>query len=218
MTEYLAGIKGYWDKRFGGEGKIWGESPSRTAYYALELFRKDGAKKVLVPGSGYGRNTKLFSESGFEVTGVEISPVACDMARKFDPLSRLFNASVLEMPFKAEFFDAIFCFNVLHLFRETERKLFVQVCSDRLRDKGMMFFTVFSEKESAFGKGQEVEANTFESKPGRPAHYFTEADLKKHFDNFSIIETGIMEDPEDHGEEGPHTHYLRYIYVKKQPR
>ena len=77
-----------------------------------------------------------------------------------------------------------------------------------------MFFTVFSEKEESYGKGKQIEKNTFESKPGRPVHYFDEDDLKAHFKKMEILETGIMEDPEDHGE-GPHTHLLRYIYVRK---
>ena len=40
MEEYLKDMKGYWEKRFTKGGNIWGESPSRTAIYALELFRK----------------------------------------------------------------------------------------------------------------------------------------------------------------------------------
>jgi len=203
----------YWDKRYRSEGKIWGDLPSRTAGHALELFRRNHVNKILVPGSGYGRNTKLFSTSGFNVTGIEISSVACKMAREFDPLSRFYNASVLDMSFNADIYDVIYCFNVLHLFREDERKLFIRQCVDRVKNNGLMFFTVFSEKEESYGKGREVEKNTFESKPGRPAHYFTDDDLREHFKSMEIMETGIIEDPEDHGE-GPHTHILQYICVR----
>lgn len=204
----------YWEARFQAEGKIWGDSPSRTAAHALELFRKAGVKTILVPGSGYGRNTKLFATSGFKVTGVEISPAAHKMALKFDLLSKFYNASALDLSFLEDKFDAIYCFNVLHLFREKDRKLFIKECSGRLNAGGLMFFTVFSEKEGTFGKGAQTEPNTFESKPGRPVHYFTESDLKAHFKGLKILETGILEDPENHGAEGPHTHRLRYIYVK----
>jgi hypothetical protein len=38
-----------------------GELPSRTAQYALELFRSANVKSVLVPGSGYRRHTKFLS-------------------------------------------------------------------------------------------------------------------------------------------------------------
>jgi SAM-dependent methyltransferase len=203
----------YWDKRYQVEGKIWGDLPSRTAKHALELFRKHNVEKILVPGSGYGRNSRLFATAGFEVTGIEISPLACKMAREFDPLSWFIQASVLDMAFLTEKFDAIYCFNVLHLFREEDRKLFIKQCVARLKENGIMYFIVFSEKEESYGKGREVEKYTYESKPGRPVHYFNDEDLREHFVKGEIIETGIAEDPEDHGE-GPHTHILRYICVK----
>lgn len=204
----------YWDQRYGAEGRIWGDRPSKTAEHALKLFRKYKVKTILVPGSGYGRNSRLFATRGCKVTGVEISSRAVEMAREFDPLTRTMQASVLDMSSLAEKFDAIYCFNVLHLFREDERKLFLRQCADRLKEKGIMYFTVFSEREESYGKGQETEKNTFESKPGRPVHYFSEGDLREHFGNMEIIETGIVEDPEDHGG-GPHTHILRYICAKK---
>ncbi len=205
--------KNYWNKRFKDEGKIWGELPSRTAQYALGLFRSANVSSVLIPGSGYGRHTKFFSTCGFDVTGIEISAVAYNLAREFDPLSRFHNASVLDMSFDTNRYDAIYCFNTLHLFRENDRGIFIQQCENRLNSGGLMFFTVFSEKESTFREGIEVEKNTFESKPGRPAHYFIEDDLKAHFTKYCLLDVGIMEDPEDHGGK-PHTHTLRYIYVR----
>jgi SAM-dependent methyltransferase len=204
----------YWDKRYQAEGKIWGESPSRTAFQALELFRAAGVKTILVPGSGYGRNTRLFSESGFKVTGIEISPAAFALAQEFDPQSSFYNGSVLDMSFLAYKFDAVYCHSVLHLFREQDRKTLIRQCADRLASNGYMFFSVMSEKDPGCGKGAETEKNTFESKPGRPAHYFTESDLKAHFKGMTILETGITEEPENHGAEGPHVHPWRYIYVR----
>ncbi len=204
----------YWERRYQSEGKIWGKLPSPTARHALDIFRRYNISTVLVPGSGYGRNTRLFSESGLNVTGIEISATAYAMAVEFDPLSRNFNTSALDMSFLEDSFDAVYCFNVLHLFHEQDRIIFVQQCIQRIRDKGILYFTVFSEKEESYGRGNEVEKDTFESKPGRPVHYFNNDDLKNHFIDTEIIETGIMEDPEDHGE-GPHTHKLRYICVRK---
>lgn len=204
----------YWDERYRAEGKIWGETPSQTAVYALELFKKENVIKMLVPGSGYGRNTRLFSSSGFKVTGVELSETACKMAHQFDPATRIFNDSVLDISYLGTKYDAIYCFNVLHVFREYDRALFFNQCISRIKKGGVMFFTVFSENDPSYGTGKEIEKNTFESRPGRAAHYFSEDDLKAQFKKTEILETGLMEDPEDHGE-GPHTHLLRYIYARK---
>ena len=213
MSEYIEDIKEYWDKRFEDEGEIWGELPSKTTQYALGLFRSANVNSALIPGSGYGRHTKFLSTYGFNVTGIEISSVACNLARNFDLLSRFYDASVLDMSFDISRYDAIYCFNVLHLFSENERCIFIQQCENKLNKGGLLFFTVFSEKESSFGEGREVERNTFESRPGRPAHYFTEDDLKTHFVKHNLVEMGIIEYPEDHGGK-PHTHTLRYICVR----
>lgn len=208
-------MENYWDSRYRKENKIWGESPSRTARRALELFRRNNIRKLLVPGSGYGRNTRLFSAAGLEVTGVEVSTVASELAREFDPLSKCYCASVLDMSFLNDIYDAVYCFNTLHLFRENDRKKCISQCLEKTVGGGLLYFTVFSENDPGFGKGQEVEENTFESKPGRPAHYFTGNDLKSHFTGMDLIETSLAEDREDHGAEGSHTHILRYLIARK---
>jgi SAM-dependent methyltransferase len=217
MTDNIYHTEQYWEQRYRDEGEIWGKSPSKTAYYALELFRSSGIRQILVPGSGYGRNTRLFSNSGFEVTGVEISEFACALASEFDRRTRVFKGSILDMSCTPDTYDAIYCCNVLHLFREKERRQMIHQLAGCLRYNGLMFFTVFSEKEPDYGQGIEVEEHTFESRPGRPAHYFTEEDLREHFSGFDIIEMGIMEDPEDHGGK-PHVHTLRYIFAGNSKR
>lgn len=206
--------KTYWDKRFRDEGYVWGDSPSQTAGYALEIFRQNKVKRILVPGSGYGRNTKLFSASGFDVTGIEISEVACALAREYDPQTKHYSSSVLDMSFDKNKYDAIYGYNVLHLFREKERKLCLRECAAKVRDNGLMFFTVFSDRDPSFGKGEEVEKNTFESRPDRPVHYFTEDSLRDLFKDFETLESGITEDMENHSG-GPHTHMLAYILARK---
>jgi len=212
---YLDQLKPYWEKRFQVEGKVWGDSPSVSARYALKIFQQAGSKTILVPGSGYGRNTRLFSASGFAVTGVEISSAAFQLAMEFDPSTRFFNASALDLSFLTDTFDAVYCFQVLHLLRQGERNLFIRECAGKVKPGGLMFFTAFSEKEPTFGQGNEVEKDTFESKPGRPTHYFTREDIMEHFKGFDLLETGIIEDPENHGGEA-HTHILRYICLKNK--
>ncbi|MFW9827237.1 MAG: class I SAM-dependent methyltransferase [Candidatus Thorarchaeota archaeon] len=208
----------YWNNRFLDKGEIWGNEPSKTAVYALNLFKKYNLKKILIPGAGYGRHTKFFSSNNYEVTGIEISEVAVSIAKENDINSKYILGSVLDMPYNKEIYDAVFCHNLLHLLLEEQRISFIRKCYNQLRYNGFAFFSVFSEQEQSFGKGTIIEKNTFESKPYKPTHYFTERDIKKHFDAFSIIETNIIEEKENHGELGPHTHKLRYIFVKKEKK
>jgi SAM-dependent methyltransferase len=204
----------YWNSRYEDEGRVWGDIPSKTAERAREVFRQNGVRTILLPGSGYGRNSKLFSGSRFEVTGVEVSDIACRLAHEYDPATVFFEASVLDMSFLVGTFNAVYCFNVLHLFREADRKHFLEQCAGKLDPGGLAFFAVFSEQAQTFGKGAQIEPNTFESKPGRPVHYFSDPDLRAHFSDFDVLESGLMEDEENHGE-GPHTHVLRYILARK---
>jgi len=211
----LDGKKAYWDNRFLKEGKIWGESPSKSAFYALKLFKKYKLQKILIPGSGYGRHTKLFSDNRYETVGIEISEKAIEIAKMFDPQTTFINGSVMEMDKINENFDSIYCYNLLHLFLIDDRQIFLKKCYNKLKKNGLVFFTVFSVEETSFGKGKELEKHTFESKPWRPTHYFSEDDLINHFKDFNIIKTDLIKEQEDHGERGPHTHILRYFFGQK---
>jgi SAM-dependent methyltransferase len=204
----------FWEERFREEGRIWGDEPSRTAAYAINLFRGAHVHTVLIPGSGYGRNAAAFAWAGFEVTGIELSATAVALAHHSSPAIRYHQGSVHDMPFDDSIYDGIYCFNVLHLFRKKERAAFLQRCRDQLREGGVVFFVVFSDREPSYRNGREVEENTFESKPGREVHYYSEEDLRSEFSDLEIAETGIVEDPEEHGEEGRHTHLLRYIFAR----
>ncbi|GAH10418.1 unnamed protein product, partial [marine sediment metagenome] len=128
----LDGNKVYWDSRYSEEGKIWGESPSKSAFYALKLFTKYKLKKILIPGSGYGRHTKLFSANSYKTVGIEISENAIKIAKKFDPQTTFINGSVMEMVSIDENFDAIYCYNVLHLFLTNQRQKFLKKCYSKL--------------------------------------------------------------------------------------
>ncbi|MDP5274265.1 class I SAM-dependent methyltransferase [Chengkuizengella axinellae] len=208
-------MKAYWTKRFKNEGMIWGDQPSKTAEIAKQLFEQYEARKILVPGGGYGRNTKLFSASDFEVDAIEISEEAIHIAKEWDKKTHFYHGSVFEMPFSFELYDAIYCYDVIHLFLAEERKLLIDKCFNQLKENGYLFFTCFSELEDDFGKGNQVEENTFESKPGKIVHYFTEEDLKHHFKEGHIIETGIVEDTLYYSSGDIRKYYLRYIFVKK---
>jgi len=213
MQSPISEAQQYWDQRYRAEGMIWGEKPSATAEHALRLFSEHQVRTVLVPGAGYGRNTRLFSSAGLKVTGIEVSPVACALSQEYDPQTEVHQGLAFETELNLPIFDAIYCFNVLHLLRAAEREAFLDGAARHVVEGGWLFFTVFSEREPSLGQGREVEPFTFESKPGRPVHYFSDEDLRFHFAQFNVHETGIADDHEDHGD-GPHNHVLRCIVAQ----
>ncbi len=213
----MTAMNSYWQERYLRNGRIWGDASSPTAALAAELFQRQRVQRVLVPGAGYGRNAGFLARAGFTVTGVEISPEAIRLGQQDHPDVTFVEGSFLDTPLEPGSFDGVYCFNILHLFRQADRQRFMQRCRDCLRDGGLAFVVVFSDAEPSCGRGAQLEENTFESKPGRPVHYFTAADLDGHFRGFEILERGRVEDPEDHDDQGPHVHRLRYVAAARRP-
>ena len=209
----MANHKNYWNTQFSEHRYIWGESPSKSAEIALSLFGQYQVNKILVPGSGYGRNSKLFSTSGFDVTGIEIAEEACRLAQEYDPTTKLYNGSFLDDNLVQGQYQAIYCFNVLQLFLKTDRIRFVHKSAQLLAPKGLMFFTGISDQDASFGQGEEVEENTFAVKPDKILHFFTRDDLKMQFEGFKILEVGDLEDQVSHTLYGLKSYQIRYILV-----
>jgi len=210
-------MQDYWDSRFLREGYIWSEKPSESAKYANRMFNKYDVTDVLIPGIGYGRNSTPFLESGYNVSGIEISEVAIGLLKKSELSNkiRVFNGSLIDMPFEDMKYDAIFSFNVLHLFGRDDRQAIMDKCKNQLKPNGLIFFTVISELEPSYGEGIKREENTFEKK-GKPVHFFTEEDLKQHFHEFEIIESDLMDEPEQHSKGEKHTHKCRYVFASNK--
>ena len=118
----------FWETRYAAEGAVWGHKPSRTVERAHALCQQHGVQSLLIPGSGYGRNTRFFAEHGYAVTGIEVSETALALAQAHDSVSRYIHASVLYDVLQDETFDAIYCFNVLHLFLAAERRDLIERC------------------------------------------------------------------------------------------
>lgn len=208
-------MSSYWENRFTNEGMIWGESPSNTVYHATEIFKNNDVKQVLVPGSGYGRNTKALSSS-FSVEGIEISQSAIDLAAQWDPKSTFIQGSVLdEAPLQNKKYDAIFCFDVLHLFLEQDRAKLIQNCYNHLSFSGIMYFTCFSNEDQHNGVGKRIEEGTYEYVAGKYAHFFTEEDLLSHFSKFIVIELGTTTEVLSYNDQQFKEYILRYIAVQK---
>src|SRR5665811_1122316 len=137
--------------RFKDEGALWDFLPSDSAIRTLDIFKTNKLKHILIPGFGYGRNAKLFIENGFEVTGIEISQSAIDLAKANGLNCMIHHGSVISMPFDNILYDGIFCYALIHLLNKTERKIFLKSCFNQLKNNELMFFVVASNKMSMYG-------------------------------------------------------------------
>jgi SAM-dependent methyltransferase len=205
----------YWNNRFINEGYIWGEQPSKTVIDAKRIFALNNVQTILVPGAGYGRNTKILSDT-FQVDAIEISPEAIILGRQWDTRSYFIEGSIFEIFVDNKRFDAIYCYDLIHLFTKADRIRVVEICLQQLNEGGIYYFTCFSNEDESFGTGKEIEENTFEYKKGKISHFFDEDDLINLFSKTEIIETGKVEEKLEYSNNENRSYKLRYIYGKKK--
>ena len=68
-----------WNERYATRGMVWGTDPNQfLAEYATGLT----PRRILDLGCGQGRNAVWLAAQGHRVTGIDLSPVAIDQARK----------------------------------------------------------------------------------------------------------------------------------------
>ncbi|WP_379153844.1 class I SAM-dependent methyltransferase [Paenibacillus sp. sgz5001063] len=207
-------IDEYWSTRFAREGMIWGDRPSPSALQAKARFLEDGVQSVLIPGAGYGRNTKVFSPD-MDTYGIELSSAALELAAVWDSRTLFIKGSALEPQLDIQV-DAVYCFDVLHLFLAGGRRQFIAASLAQLRPGGLLYFTSFSDEDPNNGKGIMLEPGTYEYKEGKYAHFFSDTELREHFSAVDIVETGTFIELLPSPGSGTHEYILRYILARKK--
>ena len=69
-----------WDERYSEAGQLWGLEPNR---FLVEVAEDLPRGSVLDLGCGQGRNSVWLASRGFEVTGLDLSPVAVEQGARF---------------------------------------------------------------------------------------------------------------------------------------
>jgi 2-polyprenyl-3-methyl-5-hydroxy-6-metoxy-1,4-benzoquinol methylase len=182
-------MENYWDKRFTKERFIWGVEPSGIAKITEKLFSEHDIKTVLIIGIGYGRNGKYFIEKGYEVTGIEISDEAIRIGKTFEPKINFIKGSALNMKLNKKY-DAVFCYDVIHLFKKEEREIILEKCIEHCKSDGLIMISCFSDKDKTYGTGKKVEENTYEVKEGKIVHFYAKEEMEKIHKELSLIKIG----------------------------
>ncbi len=189
----------FWETTFSEKNEMWGMEPCPSALRAKDRFVQRGAKSILVPGFGYGRNAKVFMDAGMEVTGIEISKTAIGLARKhFGPSMAIHEGSVSDMPFDAKVYDGIFCYALIHLLDEAARKKLIEDCYRQLATKGTMYFVTISKRDPRYRSGKEIGADWFETFPGVRLFFYDAETIKKDFGSFGLVESLEIDEPNKH--------------------
>lgn len=208
-------MKEIWEEKFQQIGLLWSFEPAESAISTRDLFAKNGLQHILIPGVGYGRNAKVFTESGMKVTGIEISETAIRLARENGLDFPIYHGSVLRMPFDKVQYDGIFCYAVLHLFNQTDRRLFLSKCFNQLRVGGMMVFIVVSKNNKMYGHGKPVSVDRFKIPKGPTVFYYDAVSVEKEFSPYGLVEFSEIDEPVRHVENQEPMKFFRIVCRKK---
>lgn len=179
----------FWEEAFRQNGEMWGWQPARSAVLANELFLAGGVKSLLVPGIGYGRNARVFRDSGIAVTGIEVSGTAIDMAKRYfgDEL-KIYHGSVTGMPFDDKLYDAVFCYALIHLLDKAGRRKLIRDCYGQLAESGLMVFTAVTKQAAIYGQGTYISKDRFEVFDGVKMFFYDTQTIAEEFGEAGLFE------------------------------
>jgi SAM-dependent methyltransferase len=193
----------FWESSFIKNQLMWGFEPTDSAILTKDFFIEKKVKDILIPGIGYGRNAKVFTDIGIKVTGIEISKTAIDLARQNGLNISIFHGSVTDMPFDHKLYDGIFCYALIHLLNHHEREKFIKDCYNQLKPNGYMIFTTISKDAPMFGKGKQLGKDYFETKDGVKMFFYDSDSIKQEFGNSGLIESTEIVEPHKNMENKP---------------
>ncbi len=188
----------FWENMFKKIGLLWQFEPANSAIHVRDLFLEYGFQKILIPGVGYGRNARSFVESGFNLTGIEISETAIQLARENKLDFPIHCGSVTQMPFDDQIYDGIYCYALIHLLNQNERRQFLRNCYNQLRQGGLMVFVSVSKNYKLFGQGKQVSNNRFRIKNGLDVFFYDSESIEKEFGKFGLVEYHEIDEPVKH--------------------
>ncbi|HZL09931.1 MAG TPA: class I SAM-dependent methyltransferase [Prolixibacteraceae bacterium] len=205
----------FWEDMYQKEGVLWKFEPADSAVFASHLFTENDFRKILIPGVGYGRNARLFVESGFDVTGIEISETAIQLAHETGLEFPVHHGSVLQMPFDDTEYDGIFCYALVHLMNQNNRRKFLKNCYNQLRQGGIMVFAVVSKESKMYGDGKLISKDRFRIGNGLTVFFYDSVAVEEEFAPFGLLECREIDEPVKHLENEEPMKFFQVVCRKK---
>ena len=188
----------FWESSFVDNQMMWGFEPADSAIATRDFFLEKNVKNILIPGVGYGRNAKVFIDSGIRATGIEISRTAIDLARQQGLDIPIHHGSVTDMPFDDKLYDGIFCYALIHLLSRRERAKFIHDCYNQLQPNGYMVFTAISKEAPMYGKGRQLGKDYFEIMEGVKMFFYDADSVRQEFGQYGLAEVSEIVEPHKH--------------------
>jgi SAM-dependent methyltransferase len=189
----------FWESAFAEKQLMWGAEATRSARLASEHFARIGARDILIPGLGYGRNARPFLERGMAVTGIEISETAIGLARSTLGLEiPIHHGSVTDMPYDDRVYDGIFCHGLLYLLDGPARAKVIADCRRQLAPGGAMIFTLIAKTAPMYGRGTCIGDDWYQMSYGVSLYFYDEDSVQRDFGPHGTLEMSTV-DEASHG-------------------
>jgi len=170
------------------------ESPDRIVVELVSILARRRAQRVLDLGCGAGRHVTYLAESGFTTYGADLSDTGLKLtkkrlgSRKID--AEIIKCDMKSLPYIQSCFDAVVC--VQTIYHQTLKGIRETVSEiHRIQKKGGLLLANFhSKRSSKYGKGMEVEEDTFKQENGPEKgvlhHFFEENELRELLGHFRV--------------------------------
>ena len=181
-----------WDKIYSDDSAFFGEDPSDFAQKCYSYFKKYGVKRILELGCGQGRDTIFFASNGFDVHAIDASKVAIEninqkIRQKNISLDLRHFKAKGTLPYDSSYFDAVYS-HMFYNMRFTDEELgFLFKESNRvLKNNGLLYFSVRSDKDVLYNKGKKIDNNIYEIN-GFQIRFFTKRQIQSFLENYFEI-------------------------------
>jgi SAM-dependent methyltransferase len=181
-----------WDKVYSNDSAFFGENPSDFAQKCYSDFKKYEVKRLLELGCGQGRDTLFFASHDLDVYAIDSSKVAIEnIKRKIGKENisiklRQFDARQ-GIPIGNKYFDAVYSHMFYNMrFTDQELRFLFEESSRVLKNNGLLYFSVRSDKDVLYNKGKKIDNNIYEIN-GFQIRFFTKEQIESFLVNYFEI-------------------------------
>ncbi|MBD3284824.1 hypothetical protein GF359_00600 [candidate division WOR-3 bacterium] len=154
----------------------------------LTFLEIQGVRTVLQIGAESGESVEIFSSKGFDVTVFSLdSGRSAEISNKLDEKNLKANLINIPSQIKISYYDFALAYNNIYKRTHQELRDRLTVFLAYLKEDGFFYLTLASTRNSNYGKGKEVEKNTYES-GGKITHYCDAVEIVNLFRHVEIID------------------------------
>lgn len=195
-----------WDDLY-RDPKFCLKEPSEEVVQIVPLLGERRVRRIFDLGFGAGRHIIYLAKLGFEMYGTDISRRGEEITKEWLAQEGLHAELVMSdmtvIPYPDNFFDACICRGVITHNTVDGIRACITEMYRTLTHGGIVMCTFISQESSEYGKGQEIERNTFVPdvgiEAGVPHHFVDEAESKlltqcfKEIDIYHMKHGGLVD-------------------------